>query len=614
MTKISGVLYNSNGKRSRTDDDCRITKRMKISHDFKNFVISSNNGKNKQNGKLCNNSTLNHDSTNNYSESDEKFMKLIHEDNSNTKSYKSMSCLKTTNNEVIVNNCLEANKKLSINKTNTTSVSKIISNHINTYNNFSMCEKNKQSYFNNNDPVRKYVSSSENNIECIIIGSDEEIEKKNSSIKISYNNITFEYSKENWPSVLKMMQDPISGVKIFESILTQKVAGQLVNNSVLGKQRYMIEKLKKRERLWMERYKQLQIQLSEIKTEVLEDKKRFSKLKHYKRTIHTSVGIQANFDKDLKTLAEVSTNNISSEKNPLSNLKLCNSSDSLDIVNNSEKNVGHEQVIIKPLKMYDSVLINKSIPPLTHISHTNILESTSQFNILKPKLIQNTDRSTTLENQNLNFESSNLEDNNNIETNIVTTDLQIHEQKASSYSSNKDAQEEPFCTTENITSMLNNDVKNVKETYYKLKPVPLAIPLPVAVTLSTPTKNDSIIISSLNKPSHVSPEKLCCQLPPMPIITLRITKNYGHPGVILLWDLDSSQITSKIISYEIYSYELLENAKKPKQWMRIGEVNALPLPMTCTLNLTVKVNVTTFQFEQKISMAILGRLANQNVL
>jgi len=47
-----------------------------------------------------------------------------------------------------------------------------------------------------------------------------------------------------------------------------------------------------------------------------------------------------------------------------------------------------------------------------------------------------------------------------------------------------------------------------------------------------------------------------------------------------------------VVSYQIYAYQEVPNQPpKPELWKKIGDVNALPLPMACSLT---QVNIIQF--------------------
>ena len=70
-------------------------------------------------------------------------------------------------------------------------------------------------------------------------------------------------------------------------------------------------------------------------------------------------------------------------------------------------------------------------------------------------------------------------------------------------------------------------------------------------------------------------------IPPKP--TLKINK--GRDGVVLSWNMVLDLLDhATVASYQIYAYQETANQKPdPSLWKKVGQVNALPLPMACTL-------------------------------
>ena len=71
------------------------------------------------------------------------------------------------------------------------------------------------------------------------------------------------------------------------------------------------------------------------------------------------------------------------------------------------------------------------------------------------------------------------------------------------------------------------------------------------------------------------------KVPPKP--TLKINK--GKDGVVLSWNMTCLVLDhATVASYQIYAYqETSSQPPVPSLWKKVGQVNALPLPMACTL-------------------------------
>lgn len=86
----------------------------------------------------------------------------------------------------------------------------------------------------------------------------------------------------------------------------------------------------------------------------------------------------------------------------------------------------------------------------------------------------------------------------------------------------------------------------------------------------------------------------------LPKLKASITAN-GSSGIILTWDYDPpNQNPShfKVECYQLFAHQAKDACVKPpqdiKQWKKIGVVNALPLPMACTLTQFATGNVYFF--------------------
>jgi len=71
-------------------------------------------------------------------------------------------------------------------------------------------------------------------------------------------------------------------------------------------------------------------------------------------------------------------------------------------------------------------------------------------------------------------------------------------------------------------------------------------------------------------------------LPPKPSLTIR----KGKEGVVCSWNMTLNLLDhATIASYELYVYqESSGNMPEKSVWKKIGDIEALPLPMACTLN------------------------------
>lgn len=88
------------------------------------------------------------------------------------------------------------------------------------------------------------------------------------------------------------------------------------------------------------------------------------------------------------------------------------------------------------------------------------------------------------------------------------------------------------------------------------------------------------------------------KLPPPPKVSLSKTIESRIPqALVLSWNMTMNRCMADIVSYQIYAYQEVPNQPpKPELWKKIGDVNALPLPMACSL--------TQFSIGEKYHFAV----------
>ncbi|XP_050439406.1 activating transcription factor 7-interacting protein 1-like [Adelges cooleyi] len=445
-------------------------------------------------------------------------------------------------------------------------------------------------------------STDQSAIPCITLDTDSDDDSENSNfiMNVSSDGITVEYSKQNWPVILRMLQDPISGIKLFESILMQKIALHLTDTSSMGKDRYLLDTVKQREQNLKNGCLSLRKEINEIRIAVLEDKQRLAKLKNHSRPIYTTTGVQATLDNNEKesqnTLAELrkseSRKPIVTDSSYGEGKKEFDENLETYILNDSSTKQANQQVIdelLKPQKVLPKLPVLQSQRQVTEIPHKHALPLNQTGNDCSSKSAIVTSQ-PQIKNTNHTMSTGNMGNDEVIQTLHMdgkitpTSGIPLLQPKVTAVMEHVEISNNLRInqTVVNGTSSSQQCVRDNQENLSMLKPVPLAIPLPIAIPL--PVSNDDS--SSRPAQSLHDSSGITYQPPPVPKITLELTKDRPHPAVMLLWDLDKDQITTPIKSFEVYSYELWDNAKKPKQWVLIGEVKALPLPMTCTLKLS----------------------------
>ncbi|XP_050063186.1 uncharacterized protein LOC114122057 isoform X5 [Aphis gossypii] len=76
------------------------------------------------------------------------------------------------------------------------------------------------------------------------------------------------------------------------------------------------------------------------------------------------------------------------------------------------------------------------------------------------------------------------------------------------------------------------------------------------------------------------------KLPPAPKVSLSKTVESSRipQALVLSWNMTMNRLIADVVSYQIYAYQEVPNQPpKAELWKKIGDVNALPLPMACSL-------------------------------
>jgi hypothetical protein len=71
--------------------------------------------------------------------------------------------------------------------------------------------------------------------------------------------------------------------------------------------------------------------------------------------------------------------------------------------------------------------------------------------------------------------------------------------------------------------------------------------------------------------------------------------------LVVSWNMSLNKTFAQIASYQIYAYQEVPNQTPHVDlWNRVGEVNALPLPMACSLTQVNIKNIKNFFFFRMI--------------
>ncbi|VVC25397.1 Hypothetical protein CINCED_3A011025 [Cinara cedri] len=142
-------------------------------------------------------------------------------------------------------------------------------------------------------------------------------------------------------------------------------------------------------------------------------------------------------------------------------------------------------------------------------------------------------------------------------------------------------------STLQLQSQRNGQVTSAQTRQNKtLQPVPPAIPI---VNLEHPAPLPPI--------PHQRSLPTWKKLPPSPKVTITRTTQSSR-ALVLSWNMPAmNKAFATVNSYQIFAYHELDNEPaKTELWKKIGDVNALPLPMACSL--------TQFKSGEKYHFAI----------
>jgi len=75
------------------------------------------------------------------------------------------------------------------------------------------------------------------------------------------------------------------------------------------------------------------------------------------------------------------------------------------------------------------------------------------------------------------------------------------------------------------------------------------------------------------------------KLPPAPKVSVSKTVESQIPrALVVSWNMSLNKTIAEVANYQIFAYQEIPNqAPHTDMWKRVGEVNALPLPMACSL-------------------------------
>lgn len=64
----------------------------------------------------------------------------------------------------------------------------------------------------------------------------------------------------------------------------------------------------------------------------------------------------------------------------------------------------------------------------------------------------------------------------------------------------------------------------------------------------------------------------------------------SYLGIVLSWNMSLGSKNANIASYQLFAYQETDGPVDASLWKKVGDVNALPLPMACTLTQFVDKN------------------------
>jgi len=120
------------------------------------------------------------------------------------------------------------------------------------------------------------------------------------------------------------------------------------------------------------------------------------------------------------------------------------------------------------------------------------------------------------------------------------------------------------------------------------------------ITLSPGSTNKISTTQSTNPAPPVNEARVALPFTPLPKLKASISASAG--GIILTWDFDKQNENPdnyQVECYQLFAHQAKGNFRPPgpnenRPWKKIGVVNALPLPMACTLTQFATGNVYYF--------------------
>ncbi|XP_050533790.1 activating transcription factor 7-interacting protein 2-like [Daktulosphaira vitifoliae] len=511
----------------------------------------------------------------------------------------------------------------------------------------SVDKNKKKNTASNCNVAEKEVSNNTNVLDndCeVILESDMESDQSDDSNTIeSVIKGNTKLSKENFPALLKFFSRKKLTFEQFESLCSQKIAENITEKNKMGKERSEIHLLMQREKIWRMKYESLAKQVKELRTIINKHKADLRVNENAKPHIITrTVGLQAILcPKEClrlpKRLMPLQVNN----KNGDNIID-----DDVIALTDTSTATSSTQIILKPspVKVLNSsikvkstqVLVAKDVPPSLPLNCTN--NNASTIDLTDNDDVNDVSNNLAVQQQispvkilrrsgvnkvvlpssptgNINRNSSQVVPKTVAYIGIPTSTNFIVKTTAASGTQ--------LTSVKKLTTTNPNSPKSVRPFLLKNgKMIPLQISSvnsrqlpPTAVPLSTckiqQSKVNQIQIqvpTTLSEVSIKHPAPLpevpnqrhlpsWKKLPPSPKLNITKTpENQTPKGLVLSWNLIINKAHAEITNYQIYAYQETTEPPKEDLWKKIGEVNALPLPMACSL--------TQFMQGQKYHFAV----------
>ncbi|XP_025416060.1 activating transcription factor 7-interacting protein 1-like isoform X2 [Sipha flava] len=413
---------------------------------------------------------------------------------------------------------------------------------------------------------------------------------------------------KDFPDLLKCFKEKDMNLVKFDSICNEKMLEVMSEKLGGGRRSKEIQKVLEIEKAWRSKYTLLHKECEELINIFNMNKENSHINPNARRHIVTrNVGLQAELipekDSSVQSLKEnIATTSVQQHEQP---------SEAMNITSDDENNVIavlDDMINPKPSCSKNVECATNTTPIKQKPSITNKLPIDVSIKSVLPAVSINEDNTCTVD----------LTDNDNIkvsnEVSLDKTPTKIVQQatlnaRESPGILSAQLTTKPHILPKNITYLEIPNLSNCNSGYIERASSPIQQPVSVGQTLkpvqvkstlksvqvqhhsksNVPLQPVPSAIPILKHPAplpapplqiNVSTSK---KIPPAPIMTL--AKSGDKKALVLSWNMNLDYTHAEISGYQIFGYiESPTDIPRSDLWKEIGNVNALPLPMACSLS------------------------------